>query len=100
VVVEQVRNIGSLALKRAAAAGGGSARLLAKRISEAASECARLDAGISALPESDATCRCLPTVPEIGPRTASELAIGIDIGEFASHDGLASCCGPTPRNRQ
>lgn len=83
-----------------AAAEGGSVRLLAKRISEAASECARLDAGISALLESDATYRCLLTVPGIGPRTASELVIGIDIGEFASHDRLASHCGLAPRNRQ
>lgn len=83
-----------------AAAEGGSVRLLAKRISEAASECARLDAGISALLESDATYRCLLTVPGIGPRTASELVIGIDIGEFASHDRLASYCGLAPRNRQ
>lgn len=83
-----------------AAAEGGSVRLLAKRISEAASECARLDAGISALLESDATYRCLLTVPGIGPRTTSELVIGIDIGEFASHDRLASYCGLAPRNRQ
>lgn len=83
-----------------AAAEGGSVRLLAKRISEAASECARLDASISALLESDESYRCLLTVPGIGPRTASELVIGIDIGEFASHDRLASYCGLVPRNRQ
>lgn len=52
------------------------------------------------VPEPDATCRCLLTVPGIGPRTASELVIGIDIGEFASHDRLASCCGLAPRNRR
>lgn len=59
VVVDQVLNIGSLALKRAAAAEDGSIRLLAKKISETASECAQLDAGISALLESDATYRYL-----------------------------------------
>lgn len=59
-----------------------------------------LDAGISALLESDATYRCLPTVPGIGPRTAPELVIGVDIGEFPSHDRLASYCGLAPRNRQ
>lgn len=83
-----------------AAAEGASVRLLAKRVSEAASECARLEAEISALLESDATYRCLLTVPGIGPRTASELVIGIDIGEFASHDRLASYCGLAPRNRR
>jgi transposase len=148
VVVDQIRNIGSLVLKRTEAAGldraylpgiamhgasklfagdaktderdalwesiptstrpdglrieaeGASVRLLAKRVSEAAAECARLDAAISALLESDATYRCLLTVPGIGPRTASELVIGIDIAEFDGHDKLASYCGLAPRNRQ
>lgn len=100
MVVDQVRNIGSLAPKRAAEAEGVSVKLLAKRVLEAASECARLDAGISALLESDATCRCLPKVPGIGPRTAPELVIGVDIGEFPSHDRLAFYCGLASRNRR
>ena len=81
-------------------AEGASVRLLAKRISEAVAECARLDAAISTLLESDATYRCLLTVPGIGPRTASELVIGVDIAEFDGHDKLASYCGLAPRNRQ
>lgn len=36
----------------------------------------------------------------IGPRTASELVISIEIADFAGHDGLASRCGLAPRNRQ
>ena len=36
----------------------------------------------------------------IGPKTASELAISIDIEDFPSHDRLASYCGLAPRNRQ
>lgn len=83
-----------------AEAEGAPVRLLARRISEAAAECARLDAAISALLESDATYRCLLTVPGIGPRTASELVIGVDIAEFDGHDKLASYCGLAPRNRQ
>lgn len=39
-------------------------------------------------------------VPDIGPRTASELVISIDIADFASHDRLASYCGLAPRNRR
>nr|WP_262361696.1 transposase [Slackia piriformis] len=40
------------------------------------------------------------TVPGIGPRTASELVISIDIADFPSHDKLASYCGLAPRNRR
>ena len=39
-------------------------------------------------------------MPGIGPRTASELVISIDIADFPSHDRLASYCGLAPRNRR
>lgn len=39
-------------------------------------------------------------MPGIGPRTASELVIGIRIEDFPDHDRLASYCGIAPRNRQ
>ena len=74
--------------------------LLAHRIREAADEVARLDAEIASLLEADSTYACLLTVPGIGPRTASELVIGIHIDDFPDHDHLASYCGIAPRNRQ
>ena len=46
------------------------------------------------------TYRYLLTICGIGPKTASELMISIDIDDFPSHDGLASYCGLTSRNRQ
>ena len=46
------------------------------------------------------TYRCLLAICGIGPKTASELVISIDIDDFPSHGGLASYCGPAPRNRQ
>lgn len=46
------------------------------------------------------TYRYLLTICGIGPKTASELVISIDIDDFPSHDGLASYCGLAPRNRQ
>lgn len=46
------------------------------------------------------TYRCLFTICGIGPKTASELVISIDIDDFPSHDGLASYCGLAPHNRQ
>lgn len=75
------------------AAEDRAVKLLARRISEKSAE-------ISALLEGDDTYRCLLTVPGIGPKTASELAISIDIEDFPSHDRLASYCGLAPRNRQ
>ena len=75
-------------------------KVLARRIRESAEEAARLDAEITALLAGDGTYECLLTIPGIGPRTASELVISIDIGDFPDHDHLASYCGITPRNRQ
>ena len=75
-------------------------RLLARRMSENAAEIGSLASEISAPLAADETRRCLPTVPGIGPRTASELVISIDIADFAGHDRLASRCGLAPRNRR
>ena len=65
-------------------------RLLARRISENAAETGSPTSEISALLAADETYRCLPTVPGIGPRTASELVVSIDIADFAGHGRLAS----------
>ena len=75
-------------------------RMLARRIRESAEEAARLDTEITALLVEDGTYECLLTIPGIGPRTASELVISIDIDDFPDHDHLASYCGIAPRNRQ
>ena len=74
--------------------------LLARRIREAAAEAKALDARIAALLAGDDTYGCLLTIPGIGPRTASELVISIDINDFPDHHRLASYCGIAPRNRR
>ncbi len=74
--------------------------MLAKRIREAREEASLLDGRIMALLKDDSAYQCLLTVPGIGPRTASELVIGIRIEDFPDHDHLASYCGIAPRNRQ
>ena len=94
LVVDQVRNIGAIAAEDRAV------RFLARRIAENAAELQAATAEISGLLERDETYRCLLTIPGIGPKTASELAISIDIDDFPSHDRLASYCGLAPRNRQ
>lgn len=74
--------------------------MLARRIREAAAEADALDARIAGLLAGDTTYECLLTIPGIGPRTASELVISIDISDFPDHHHLASYCGIAPRNRQ
>nr|WP_240129024.1 IS110 family transposase [Collinsella aerofaciens] len=58
---------------------------------EAAGEAGALEAETAALLEGDETYACLLTVPGIGPRTAAQLAVSVDIGRFPDHDHLASC---------
>lgn len=53
------------------AAENPQVRMLARRISEAAEEAARLDAEIAALLAEEATYGCLLTVPGIAPRSSS-----------------------------
>lgn len=65
----------------------------------AASGAGALEAETAALLEGDETYACLLTVPGIGPRTAAQLAVSVDIGRFPDHDHLASYCGIAPRVR-
>ena len=95
---ELIESVGSSTKPDAAAiaAEDRAVRLLARRIDEIE---AAADA-IAALLERDEAYRCLLTIPGVGPKTASELAISINIDDFPSHDRLASYCGLVPRNRQ
>lgn len=97
VVVDQFRNIGPLAVRRARAAGLGVAHL--PGLAASRDEAGALEAETAALLEGDETYACLLTVPGIGPRTAAQLAVSVDIGRFPDHDHLASYCGIAPRVR-
>lgn len=101
-VSELIESAGSSTKPDAAAiaAEDQAARLLARRIVENAAEIEAADDAIAALLERDETYRCLLTIPGMGPKTASKLAISINIDDFPSHDRLASYCGLAPRNRQ
>lgn len=39
-------------------------------------------------------------MPGVGPRTAAQLVLDVDVDDFADHDHLASYCGLAPRSRQ
>lgn len=75
-------------------------KLLSRRISENSAEIEAITAEIPVSSRATIPADASLTVPGIGPKTASELAIPIDIEDFPSHDRLASYCGLTPRNRQ
>lgn len=63
----------------------------ARRIAEIIARIGAITAEISALLEPDETYRCLLTIPEIEPKTISELTISINIEDFPDHDRLAYC---------
>lgn len=69
-------------------------------IRESAEETAGLNAEIGALLAEDGVHTCLLTIPGIGPRTASDPVMGIDIDDFSGRDRLASYCGIAPRDRK
>ena len=75
-------------------------KFLACRIREAIEQANLLDEEIARFLDAESTYRCLLTVPGIGPRTASELVISIQIEDFPNHNHLASYCGIAPKNRQ
>ena len=75
-------------------------RVLASRIAEDTALVAELAALVEAEVGGDETYRCLLTVPGVGPRTAAQLVLSVDISDFEDHDHLASYCGLVPRNRQ
>lgn len=75
-------------------------RMLASRIEEDTALIAELAALVEAEVGADETYRCLLTVPGVGPRTAAQLVLSVDISDFEDHDHLASYCGLVPRNRQ
>lgn len=89
----------ALGAARALSSQRDHVRFLAARISEALDEAGALEAETAALLEGDETYACLLTVPGIGPRTAAQLAVSVDIGRFPDHDHLASYCGIAPRVR-
>lgn len=74
--------------------------MLAKQISEDLARIAAVEAGMDSLLSEDTVYRSLPSIPGIGPKTASALVAGVDIGLFENHDKLASFTGLAPCNRQ
>ena len=61
---------------------------------------AELERAIAESLADNADFKNLQTIPGIGPRTAAQLVVSIDISEFGSHDKLASYCGLAPSTQQ
>ena len=61
---------------------------------------ADLDKAIADFLSANADFENLQTIPGIGPRTAVQLVVSIDISGFDGHDKLASYCGLAPPAQQ
>ena len=86
--------------EQAVAAEGRYVKHFAGRIVSDNEAEAELNAAISESLEGNADFANLQTIPGIGPRTAAQLVVSIDISEFDSHDKLASYCGLAPSTQQ
>ena len=75
-------------------------KMIAGRILEDLEALKELSALIEREVGDDRTYQCLLTVPGIGPRTAAQLVLSINISDFSDHNHLASYCGLVPKNRQ
>lgn len=61
---------------------------------------AELEAAIAESLGGNTDFENLQTIPGIGPRTAAQLVVSVDISEFDSHDKLASYCGLAPSTQR
>lgn len=68
----------------------------AGRIAANNQEEAMLEEAIAESLSGNADFTNLQTIPGIGPRTAAQLVVSVDISQFDSHDKLASYCGLAP----
>ncbi len=59
-----------------------------------------LDAAIAEALSGNSDYANLQTIPGIGPRTAAQLVVTVDISNFGSNDELASYCGLAPATQQ
>lgn len=82
------------------AAEDAAVRMLAERIAEDLARAASVRESMDAPLADDAVCRAMLAVPGIGPKAASALVAGVDIGLLSSHDKLASFTGLAPSNRR
>jgi len=81
-------------------AEGYLVRSIAARIAADGAEIERASAMIEAGLKGDAVYDALLTIPGVGPKTAAQLVLTVDISDFRGHDELASYAGLAPRNRQ
>lgn len=86
--------------QRAVAAEARYVRHLARRIAEDNELEAELAAAMAEELEGNEDYENLKTVPGIGPRTAAQLVVSVDVSEFDSHDKLASYCGLAPATQR
>lgn len=75
-------------------------RFAASQVRELAGQVAELDRAVADELEGNRDYRNLRTIPGIGPATAAQIVVDVDVSDFASEAQLASYCGLVPADRQ
>ena len=75
-------------------------RFAASQVRDLAAEMAALDAAIAAELAGNRDYENLQTIPGVGPATAAQVVIDVDVSDFASEAQLASYCGVVPADRR
>ncbi len=86
--------------EQAVAAEARYVRHFAGRIAADCDEEEALGEAIAEALAGNADFANLQTIPGIGPRTAAQLVVSVDVSDFPGHDQLASYCGLAPATRQ
>ena len=75
-------------------------RFAASQVRDLAAEMAALDAAIAAELAGNRDHGNLQTIPGVGPATAAQVVIDVDVSDFASAAPLARDCGVVPADRR
>lgn len=75
-------------------------RRFAARIVEDAEELALIGGRIESVLSANDDYQHLKTIPGIGPKTAAQIVISVDVTDFPDHNKLASYCGLVPADNK
>lgn len=75
-------------------------RALAKRISEDSEELVCIGKQIESVLSANDDYHNLRTIPGIGPKTAAQIVISVNVSDLSNHNKLASYCGLVPADNR
>lgn len=81
-------------------AEGACVRFAASQVRDLDAQVAALDAAVAAELAGHRDYENLQTIPGVGPATAAQVVIDVDVSDFPSESQLASYCGVVPADRR